>query len=247
MTPLMNMARWNMAILMSVEWWTLTSESRSSETLVFCFSPRDFPLKIPGHEESDTMQLSLQITWHRQQKPVETCFKLTMQKKNMSCFPMETPISNQGETCGCLPLSKPKPSLIKIGTTANMQPPLVPETPGLGAPKSTAPRCKAMFLSHKIHTWHFARRRRRPEAFQKKQPRLLRSHWKEARAQVRCNLSLWNFKGLHGSDLVFGITSFSQKIPAWFGKHLSCTWKRPWHEPWNTSWWIVNRSLWLAS
>lgn len=160
---------------------------------------------------------------------------------------METPISNQGETCGYLPLSKPKPSLIKIGTTANMQPPLVPETPGLGAPKSTAPRCKAMFLSHKIDTWHFARRRRRPEAFQKKQPRLLRSHWKEARAQVRCNLSLWNFKGLHGSDLVFGITSFSQKIPAWFGKHLSCTWKRPWHEPGNTSWWIVNRSLWLAS
>ena len=119
-----------------------------------------------GTEESDTMQLSLQITWHRQQKPVETCFKLT--KKNMSCFPMETPISNQGETCGYLPLSEPKPALIKIGTTANMQPPLVPETPGLGAPKSTAPRCKAMFFSHKIDTWHFARRRGRPEALSKK-------------------------------------------------------------------------------
>lgn len=78
---------WNMDILMIVEWWTLTSESRSSETLVFCFSPGDFPLKIPGHEESDTMQLSLQITWHRQQKPVETCFKLTMQKRKHVLFP----------------------------------------------------------------------------------------------------------------------------------------------------------------
>lgn len=59
MTPLMNMARWNMAILMSVEWWTLTSESRSSEALVFCFSPRDFPrdrrVRHDATESSDNL------------------------------------------------------------------------------------------------------------------------------------------------------------------------------------------------
>lgn len=232
------------------ECWVVDSYFRIPKlwNIGFLFLSKRFPTENSGtrrvrHDATESSDNLAQAT--------KTCRNLLQvdyaKKKNMSCFPMETPISNQGETCGYLPLSKPKPSLIKIGTTANMQPPLVPETPGLGAPKSTAPRCKAMFLSHKIDTWHFARRRRRPEAFQKKQPRLLRSHWKEARAQVRCNLSLWNFKGLHGSDLVFGITSFSQKIPAWFGKHLSCTWKRPWHEPGNTSWWIVNRSLWLAS